>query len=161
MRQRRFARALIDGKSRRQAAIAAGYPESMADSATSLQRITKSVQHQFAAELEKQLSVKDMVREMVEGTHADKIEAFLDIKTGQVVYSKPLPDYHARHKYLQLLSQLTGLIVRNVQVRGSGPNGEIELSTQIRLARERVAAIDEPQDVVVEAKQLPSPTVSD
>jgi hypothetical protein len=133
VKPRLFMRGVLQGKTRYQAAIDAGYGETTAAEQCNIMR---SVATQFSRALDRELPIEEMAHRIVQGCDAT-IPPFCTPR-GELIDPQGFPDWNARHKYLHLAAQIMGLLTRRVELSGSGPHGEIELAHRVELARKRI-----------------------
>ncbi|MGH9353642.1 MAG: hypothetical protein ACRD18_07535 [Terriglobia bacterium] len=150
LRRRKTVQGLMTGKSIKDAALDAGYSQSMAKH-NSVQ-LMDGIREEFAAELDKRLPRGEMIAELINlALGATKKERILNPKTGEVHEYEDV-DSFARIKAAELLGKFGGLLIRREEGK---VEHTVNLADVIAEARRRAKALPEPSsDVTVEAAPI-------
>jgi phage terminase small subunit len=146
VRKRLYVQGLVDGKTKKQAAIDAGYSPSFARAAgTNIE--TKDVQQAFRHLLRTRIPAHKIAKRIAEGL--DAVETKFFQKDGVVTDSKDVVAWSERRQYAELASEFGGYVARNQDVSqtnvgikvivehiGSPPNPVTAETERIRAAVE-------------------------
>ncbi len=122
VRRQRFVEALVDGKSMRQAALAAGYSESMA--ATACRDIMPQTREAFKRAMHHRISIGKLSDTIAAGLDANETKFFQF--EGQVTDHRDVVAWSERREYAKLAANLMSLESPKEQSEGS-TNIEVNL----------------------------------
>lgn len=115
VRKRLYVKGLVAGKSKRQAALDAGYSPSVADRAVQIE--TKDVKAAFSRLIRKRIPAHHLARRIAEGVDAMDTKFFQ--KDGQVVESRDVVAWSERRHYAELAAKFGGYVETDSQSSGA------------------------------------------
>lgn len=113
MRQRRYVKARLSGQTKKEAALAAGYSEPMAENAA-VKIESKEVRRAFQALARKAVPPEKIVQRLREGLDATRTRPV--ISQGKVVDMFEEPDTRERREHLVLAAKLAGYFVEKSEL---------------------------------------------
>lgn len=124
IRQRKFVKGTLAGKSARQAALDAGYAETTANRATVQIAVKPAVQTLLKDVLVKTgLTSAKIAQRLKEGVDAKETKFFA--KDGRVTDERTVIDLGMRHQYLQTVMKITGDLIDRHEITGQLSVAEI------------------------------------
>ena len=120
-KQHKYIRGITKRKSKRQAALDAGYSEHVANNAGALIENSANVRQSFQNLIRKHVSESNIAQRIAEGLDAEETKFFQ--KDGKVVSSRNLVNWTERREYAKLAAEYGGYFVPKQQIESSGPNG--------------------------------------
>jgi hypothetical protein len=108
VRARKFVQGVMAGKSMKRAALAAGYPESIANHPGA--KIIPHTIDEFRAELQRRIPIEKLSQRIAEGLDAKETKFFQH--EGKVVETREVIAWAERRQYADLAATLKGLAVK-------------------------------------------------
>ena len=102
VKRQRFVQGMVEGKSMRAAALAAGYSEAMANQAS--RDLMPACRDAFREALQHRISINKLSNTIAAGLDAESIQYFAD--KGMVLDERKTTDYRERREYAKLAANL-------------------------------------------------------
>ena len=119
-RKRKYVKGIVEGKTKKQAALDAGYAESTAEKAkTHIE--TPDVRIAFAVLIREAVPAELLAKKIQEGLEAIETKFFQ--KDGEVVDSRDVIAWSERRQYAELAAEYGGYFTPHAEIDVSGKNG--------------------------------------
>lgn len=113
LRQRKYVEGIVDGKTKKQAAVEAGYSTSTAENAAAIIE-GPDVRAAFEKLIRRNVDPNKIVQRLTEGLDASETKFFQH--NGRVIETREVVDYARRREYIALAAKLGGYHVDKAEV---------------------------------------------
>lgn len=138
-RQRMYVNGIAAGKTKKQAAIAAGYSVSTANNAAAIIE-QGAVKEAFQELIQQTIPVEKIIERLAEGLDAMETKCF--VHEGGVIYSRSLVNFTERRRYLELAVKYGGYYVEKQQIELADQSDPLPEEQVIRKAKKLIAALE-------------------
>jgi hypothetical protein len=128
------------GKTKKQAALAAGYSASTANNAAAIIE-RGAVKEAFRELIQQTIPVENIIERLAEGLDAMETKCF--VHDGGVIYSRPLVNFSERRHYIELAAKYGGYYVDKQHIELADQSDPLPEEQVRQKARTLLAALDE------------------
>ena len=139
-RQRMYVNGIAAGRTKKEAAIAAGYSVSTAHNAAAIIE-RGAVKEAFQELIQQTIPIKKIIELLAEGL--DAIETKVFMHEGGVIYSRPLVNFTERRHYLELVAKYGGYYVDRQEIELADQQDDLPLDQLITKTEALLATLKE------------------
>ena len=139
-RQRMYVNGIAAGRTKKEAAIAAGYSESSAKNAAAIIE-RGAVKEAFQELIQQTIPVEKITERLAEGLDAMETRCF--VHEGGLIYSRPMVNFTERRHYLELAARYGGYYVDRQEIDLADQQDDLPMDQLIKKTEALLAAVKE------------------
>ena len=139
-RQRMYVSGIAAGKTKKQAAIAAGYSAAMAKNAAAIIE-RAGVKKAFEEIIQQTIPLEKIIELLAEGLNATETRCF--VHEGEVIYSRPMVNFTERRHYVELAVRYGGYYVDRQEIELADQDDQLPLERLLEKTKELLRALGE------------------